>query len=362
MSSLSPFSFRIPSVWSHSVNGSVPTLAPSSSRRIIRDVSGYSGPRSHRPYPFHNWLLHCYDYSLMNKSFGGAGHETNFGPILSPTASFHDLSLDKPSYSSLRNRALGNLSDKVRGNLNLSVDFAESRQTLKMLRVSDQIHDYTRLFVKSSLFSKSRGLANIWLTYTYGVKPLLSSLYGAADESLRVVINKLDRFRGRASEVRMNPRIVVDSIFGNLTFSTFGPFKVSSTVGVSLFVPDFDFNRWASLNPVAIAWELTPYSFVVDWFLNVGGYLNNMETYLTNASRFRLGYETQLQAWNLIIDSSSIFPDGFTNINTGHSNGLWIDRSVISEYPIPSLPSFKANLGSSRLISAAALLAQLLRR
>lgn len=364
LSALSPLSFRVPGVWSHSSNGGSPSLTPSTSRRIIRDVIGFTGPRPlSKPYPIHPWSLHCYDYSLENKSFGGVGHESNFGPIGSSSASFHDLSLDKPSYNIIRNRAIDDLNDKVRGNLNLAVDFAESHQTRKMLRVSDQVVDYTRLFVKSHAFSKTRGLANLWLTYTYGVKPLLASLYGAADESLRVVINKLDRFRGRSSETVQNPRIIMDSIFGNQTFRATGSFKVSCTIGVSLYVPSFDITRWTTLNPLNLAWELTPYSFVVDWFLNVGSYLSNMETYLANSSRFRQGYETQLQAWNLSISSiNTTFSDGFVNINTGRSSGVWIDRTILSDYPIPSLPSFKANLGSSRLVSAASLLAQLLKR
>jgi hypothetical protein len=29
------------------------------------------------------------------------------------------------------------------------------------------------------------------------------------------------------------------------------------------------------VNPAAIAWELVPFSFVVDWFVNVGEFLNN---------------------------------------------------------------------------------------
>lgn len=33
-------------------------------------------------------------------------------------------------------------------------------------------------------------------------------------------------------------------------------------------------NRLGLVNPAAVAWELVPFSFVVDWFTNFGGYLD----------------------------------------------------------------------------------------
>jgi hypothetical protein len=34
------------------------------------------------------------------------------------------------------------------------------------------------------------------------------------------------------------------------------------------------------VNPASIAWELIPFSFIVDWFLNVGDFLNQFSDFL----------------------------------------------------------------------------------
>jgi hypothetical protein len=49
---------------------------------------------------------------------------------------------------------------------------------------------------------------------------------------------------------------------------------------------------WTSLNPIGIAWELAPLSFVADWFVNIGDLLSLWENYVVFANRFVRGYRT----------------------------------------------------------------------
>ena len=367
MTVLQPFQSRVASQWESNTRTSSTgvyskTVRPSSQSWAVRTVSSSSG----RPVKdavtglaLHPFNLHCYNYAAFNESHSVDYNESNSGACLSPVTSFHDLSLDKPSYQVLRNRALDQLNDKVRGDLDVAVDLAEIHQTKRMLKLTDQAKELSSKLINSFRYGKAKALSDLWLQYTYGMKPLVGTIFGCADQMLRTQLNRYERFSGRASEVVRNPRVILDNCWGGQsTYNTTGNFKVSCTIGVFMYQPDIDVARWATLNPINLAWELMPYSFVVDWFLDVGGYLHSLETTSLYWNRMRSGYETQLQAWNLNIDNLYKGSDGYYSKTTGYSNGRWIDRQLLTGYPSPSFPSFKANLGSSRLLSAAALLAQ----
>jgi hypothetical protein len=119
------------------------------------------------------------------------------------------------------------------------------------------------------------------------------------------------------------------------------------------------------LNPASIAWELLPYSFVADWFVDIGSFLRSVETAVIYANRFRSGYYSVLLVKNItgLISRSENSGSGSLAINAvGFANEIQFRRVVYSGFPLPTVPRFKANLGSRRLLSAAALLTQKLHR
>jgi hypothetical protein len=229
-----------------------------------------------------------------------------------------------------------------------------------MLRVKDSLVSYVRNFVSNSSKFKAliQGISNARLEFIYGWKPLVEDLYLAADESVRVPLNVMGRFQGHSSQKLSFSHIQMQTVYGVVNFPVSSQdAKVSIKIGVQLYTPSFDLSRWASLNPVSIAWEIIPYSFVVDWVFNIGGYLRNLETGLLSQNRFRNGYITQFFRGNVVgrLDNGSSFW-------TVNGQNIDMNRSVLSSYPLPSLPRFSVELGSSRLLNAAALLGQLLKR
>jgi hypothetical protein len=161
---------------------------------------------------------------------------------------------------------------------------------------------------------------------------------------------------------------MVQSYFGPYEFTDHSvEVKISTTLGVTLYNPEIDISRWTSLNPYSIAWELMPYSFVVDWVYDVGGFLRNLETYFVNDFKFQNGYRSNLAAFQgsfrdlYSFTDHQIYPGG-TDFFYGSCEGIRFQRSVLNSYPCPQLPRLQANLGSSRLLNGAALLAQFLGR
>jgi hypothetical protein len=118
---------------------------------------------------------------------------------------------------------------------------------------------------------------------------------------------------------------------------------------------------YTSLNPASIAYELIPYSFVVDWFVNIGGYLRSLETALLNQTAFIGGYSSELLAYDCKFNargrSSTILREAFGTVSYSR-----FDRTLINSYPLPRYPKFEIGLGSSQMLSAAALFAQFLKR
>lgn len=263
-----------------------------------------------------------------------------------------------PDY--LYNSALDKLSKKVRGELDLSVSIFEGRQTVRMIRALSKARRYISSF-------GTKRMANEWLEFTYGWKPLASDIFGVADESIRYTLNRIKHVRVRKSERMPSGK-------GTIGFSDIASMPceyvvdgfMSTTIDIRYDCTGFDLSRWSSLNPVSIAWELMPYSFVVDWFYDIGGYLRQFETAMLFSCRFVSGYRSHLYICNSEYSVKNyVTPNGsgYNRYNLkGRESYKGFLRQRLTSYPFPRPPSFEVDLGSSRLLSAAALLRQLIRR
>lgn len=268
------------------------------------------------------------------------------------------------------NTALDRLNDKVRGGLDLSVAMAESSSTLRMVRALTKTKRYF-----SGIGSKR--WANEWLELKYGWQPLLSDIYGAANEIINVNLG-LMTFKGRGSDsVNTSGTRTVAAGGADLPGYTNNPIVLKQKIStfcacelqVTLKAPTSvqQAARWSSLNPVSIAWELVPYSFVVDWFYDIGGYLRNAETQILYNSAFVSGYRSELSVEQgagefTYNDSSNTY---FTKVvyaqGTCKVYKKSFNRTVLTSYPFPRRPRINTDLSSNRLLSAAALLRQLIK-
>lgn len=366
--------FRQPGVmdsWS-TTPGGVTTHVPVSATQvyIFRTQSGYTGKRQKgKPKPNHAYLLQSsrvHGDNAAEQLYSDRSKTGQSGPILSPTVGGLGFELlPAADYSGIASAALDRLNDRVRGNLDVSVDLAEAHKTKKMFNATERLVDLTKTFTKK--FGVVKLASNAWLEYVYGIKPLVNTIFGCANENINIVLNSTSRFKARASGPIRPSKVRINTIWGFIDYPvTNSSIKASISYGIDVRTDQFDLARWSTLNPVGIAYELMPFSFVADWVLNVGGYLRNMETYLLYANKFRGGYSTSLITGNLafqLLDknlsgnmvSQNSFHKGFVEF-------VSIQRSLLASYPVPTLPSFDVNMGSSRLLSAASLLGQMLRR
>ena len=113
------------------------------------------------------------------------------------------------------------------------------------------------------------------------------------------------------------------------------------------------------LNPLSVAWELVPYSFVADWFLPVGSYLNNLD--------YDLGLRF-LKGW---ITTKTLVSGHVESLGGTHSSGAttqtWsggyiscevsgITRQGMGSFPAVPYPRWKDPISLSHALNAIALL------
>lgn len=269
------------------------------------------------------------------------------------------------------NKVLERLNDKARGGVDLSVDLLQLGQVRKMTNLLDRARTLAQVLKSKSRPTLTKDAARAHLEFIYGWKPLASSIYGTAEILSQTALKGNSRYGGsvkRTDKVKISFLNCYDGSYTALNQEF--DYVVRDRVSVLLTAEDpQSLNKFTSLNPVSIAWELMPYSFVVDWVYDIGGYLRSMETAMLYSNRFLNGYKTNLHVCDAAIASSVTSRSSNGGINytsvkkfSGYLKYRKLQRSVLASYPIPTLPRFEVDMGSSRVFAAASLLRVLLKR
>lgn len=213
-------------------------------------------------------------------------------------------------------------------------------------------------------------LANHWLEYQYGWKPLLQDAFGAAELLAKHVAN--EPCLGFARATGKHKLVKLHSMGPGVNFNGYTAWdcKVSLSVRYSLENEGVAaLSQTGILNPALLAWELLPFSFVVDWFIPVGNYLQSLQAF--DGFSIHSGSESVVAKGHTLkgfTSTSGGAGPGQTLSVTGGSCSVQEDlftRVPISSWPPAIPPSFRCPLGGdplSRLTTATALGAQLFKK
>lgn len=286
-----------------------------------------------------------------------------------------------PGFTHLYNQALSRLGEAIRGSLDLSVSIAEAGSTARMLNAMERLNKLPVPREFRSAFAKAarkptlalKQLGSFWLEFNLGWRPLIGDIYASADESLRIVLNRIQRFKAGASvdlsrdvPLVLNYSVPSAGFSYNIDASCAVRGKHGVRFKVMMDVPiGFDISRWTSLNPVSIAWELVPLSFVVDYIVDIGSWLRCMENGLLYNNRFKSGYYEELRASSKVTTANRAIGGNYGGFDIRRlslsRDDVFFRRVILTSYPFPRPPSFEVDLGSSRLLTLASLLAQKLK-
>lgn len=183
-----------------------------------------------------------------------------------------------------------------------------------------------------------------WLEYWFGWSPLISDVYKAVElldsdyPSLAVsVVSGNSRHVKEGDLARWDERTVC---------------KIQADVSVSNEML-YRANQYGVINPALIAWELVPFSFLVDWFIPVGNYLRSYTDFVglsvRNVSAAYLVRGDMEYGWNL---NRGGYPVTSKSVFTAFSR--------LTSLPGPSITAaIPTRLSNTRAATAISLLVQL---
>lgn len=181
---------------------------------------------------------------------------------------------------------------------NLALFVAESNEVIDMIASTAKTLANTYKAVRKGKFKKAASLLGIntpvgqarnsWLAYRYGWMPLLGDVASAAEAAASVLYNKPEEQRvlcrgpkGETSTVtRLGANDTQYTHGTGLTSSPRNVYKLERTETKAWLRVRcksrtlMRLEQFGLANPLALAWELVPFSFVADWFVGIGDYLN----------------------------------------------------------------------------------------
>lgn len=289
--------------------------------------------------------------SLYSQTNPAVGYTTTGDSVVS--SNYTSLYTPPDNLDYIYNRALENVVERIRGSIDLALMAAEGAKTAEMIRSMNRVKTYIAAI-------NPKNIAKTFLQWKYGVKPLLQDVYNAASKIVGGSDSGRTKIRGRARE-RDKISYIGTPINGQPENCTC---EWSHRVSLDLW---YDFNPkmlaslagWTSMNPASLVWETLPYSFVVDWFINVSGYIRCVETGYLYEQFYVSGTRTDTTNW--IYRSEYDFDTDIGGLMKRlQANGKFRryvkNRTVIGP-PYPYAPSLKVDLGFSQMQSAVALIA-----
>jgi len=324
--------------------------------------------------------------------------------VSGPSPAHGDMSLNSPvlggaDFSRTRDDCLEKVFGQLRNGPNLAVDWAERVQTAKLLKDSLNLRKLiltmTTAVTGSTRYKRlPKGDAGVqpridllsqkWLEYRYGWTPLVNSIYDIVDQVRRSFMNETSgtfNVKGRSSQRRiLGPDEVISKggagSFENPRCTVTGSFRYRTEMGFIFKIPQgTNLSDFTTLNPLTVAWELTPYSFVADWFVNVSQYLELWENWVLFNKHFQGGYITDSFQEKTIWSTSGATSvpwrfDGPTPVQgqvsyvsvNGSKTLSYKARERVLNLPFPSGIRLRVNLNAKRVTDSAALLFQVANR
>jgi hypothetical protein len=187
-----------------------------------------------------------------------------------------------------------------------------------------------------------RYFRDLWLEARYGIRPIMYDAYDAANflsKMLNGEIGGLITGRGRQTET-FNKQSGEWTHY-DITWDILDDLHYSSTFihrGIAYHAPKKLGKHGLVADPLVTAWELMPYSFVVDWFVDIGSWVQTLSPQVSNVY---LGIGSSLRV------DSTFSGERIYRVKPGRGTGTWSNGKKLvtaqtyyrepSTIPFPSL-------------------------
>lgn len=306
---------------------------------------------------------------------------TFVGGVNADTYAFRGISSRFAPFVTVANNACtARLYERVKAqSVNLAQALVEYRQTAKLFYdLVKRLFQFWFKLKSGNLVSAMRQLlpttgkqlSNDHLAIQYGVKPLLSDLEGVVKTLTERPSVEFDVIVRQRVEV---PRALIGQASGpsgKIRFAdyvySFGYVEVKYKYRFRISSPTQALDRTLSQlgfgNLNSLAWETIPFSFVVDWFLPIGNFLNNADAFsgLTVLSSTKTVFQKEYIEFSRTFGGAPV--SGFTTSSgtCGFINeNVSCVRSLTTAPPTLRFPEFKDPTSKMHIANALALIYQL---
>ncbi len=203
----------------------------------------------------------------------------------------------------------------------------------------------------------SKRSANRWLEYQYGWLPLLGDIHSTAQ-----ILRDIVEVESKVKSVQRSKTYLVDDHYQkDPGFADHWTGSVKYRVGLKVEVESTLLgaaNSLGILNPLEIAWDVVPYSFIVDWFYPVGDTLGALSA--SAGLKLFTGYTSQkndVQKSSVCINADAVADSRFRILDGGNlvKESVFFQRKPLYDFPLPQLYLEDNPLKSKRILNAIAL-------
>ncbi len=202
---------------------------------------------------------------------------------------------------------------------------------------------------------KPGDISGRWLELQYGWLPALSDTFEAC-KAYEAITNGP---RSQTVTVSIGVPYTFDGSQSPTNWTGLGTGRCSKKIIYEMSEPLAANRSLGLLDPLSVAWEIVPYSFVVDWFIPIGTYLENLSIIPSLAGRF---CTTEFQRYH---NRSIPRPDGPDPVSYLGCSQVYstqrVNRVITSGLSTvgPSFVPFPSAMKPRRIWNAIALTAQI---
>lgn len=274
------------------------------------------------------------------------------------------------SIGTVSNKARAKMVDKVRSSVGLAQNIAEFRQTWSTLvGLAKALVNPVGAFRDIAIRYAGRkpwvlrnmalkDLSDLWLAFHFGLEPLYKDIQTAMDLLLspeegykwkHVIASATAScaFADKRSDTYYDTTNAEQYHLGSKWVANVRPKNPSQ----------FSREKWGLANFGSVAWELVPYSFVVDWLLPVGQVISS----ITDLQEYELdgGYSSSYGKMTSVVTVGGSRA-GYTESSTTRTRAVRMQRTVWASLPgvtvVPQARFVPFDWSKTRLATAFALL------